>query len=283
MHRIARPVAVGVSPQAVPVASCRKDPEARRTMPSGTFLGSLPELPLILLACLTLLGPATAQDEAANDLPKNIRVIVEYIEIPNNLLTEVMTSPHADSGPKLHARMRTLMTDGNAKVLETSIVTCRSGQKAAVGSVMEHICPTEYEPPELSGSFGPTNGIASPHDREQRLRPGPPTAFDTRPVGTTLEIEPVPGQDATLINLYFGPELVDLLRDETWLKYHDRWGDASIRQPIYESLRIRTSVTLSASKWGFVGLHTPHRESGGRDTTRKIMLFVRADVMTIGS
>jgi hypothetical protein len=84
-----------------------------------------------------------------------------------------------------------------------------------------------------------------------------------------------------VILVRFAPELVDLLRYETSCEHHDQWGDASVRRPIYERLTFSASLALEDGKFGFVGLLSPKNPAGGRDTTRKIMLFVRADVITI--
>ena len=82
-----------------------------------------------------------------------------------------------------------------------------------------------------------------------------------------------------IVDLRFVPELVRFLRLETWVEYKDQWGDASIRRPTFETLRTNTSITMEHNKFGFAGLLTPHKEDGGRNFSRKIMVFVRTDVM----
>lgn len=226
---------------------------------------------LTLLGCLSLIGPATGMDE--RDLPIHLRVIAEYIEVPHELLTEVMVSEHADSGPKLHARMRALVQEKKAGIMETVILSARPGQRATVESIGEFIAPAEYNPP---GSEA-----LPPSDKNYGPRPEWPSSFETRNVGVTLEVEPNVGPNNKVIDIRFTPELVDRLRLETWVEYTDEHGDASVRRPTYESLRMSTGVTLLANTWGFVGLLTPHAEDGGRDFTRKIMLFIRVDVIPI--
>jgi len=229
----------------------------------------------LLTILLALALPLAAEEWTERDLPRHIRVIAEYIELPHTLLTEVMVSEHADSGPKLHARMRTLVKEKQARIMETSIIVARPGQKATVESIGEFIAPTEYEPPgsDLS-EFVSTRTTP-------RLRPETPWAFETKNVGVTLEIEPNVGANNKIVDLRMTPELSERLRLETWVTHRDRWGDASIRRPTYEELRMSFGITLLANEWGFVGIHTPHAESGNRDFTRKIMLFVRADVIPI--
>lgn len=234
---------------------------------------------LLALILFSLSLPLTAQER---DGFTNIRVTAEYIETSHQLVTRVIIELPGDSGPRLHARMRELVKEKKARILETSILTTRPGQKAGVCSMTEHIFPSEYLPPML-----PT-----PHStwKEQRenppypfmARPPHPFAFETKDVGARLEIEPLLGEDK-LINLYFAQNLTRLLRYETASEYKDRWGDASIRFPIYESLKAGYSLILTDGQFGLVGLLTPTRKSGGPDTSRKILLFVRADIIPIGS
>ena len=225
--------------------------------------------------CATLWSVSALAGETS-DLA-NIRVIAEYIEAPHELVSEVMVSEHADSGPKLHARMRALVKEKKARIMETGIVTARSGEKALVESVAEYIFPSEYSPPGL-----PCGGSPPPLPKEKHGgRPGWPTAFETRNVGVTLEVEPTVEIHNKAIDLRIVPELVELLRLETCMEHRDQWGDGSIRMPTFGTLRMNTSNPLVPPPFGFVGLLTPHKKDGGRDFTRKIMLFVRVDVMLI--
>ena len=238
---------------------------------------------VVLTACLAALGPAQAQD--ARDLPANIRIIAEYIEAPHTLVTQVMAGEHADSGPKLHARMRELVKENKARILETSFVTARSGYRARAESVMEHIYPTEYQPPGRPGTFigsGPSRSDDAADEAKPPRDHRWPTAFETRNVGVTLDIEPVLQTNRNLVDLRFTQEMTRLLRYEMWSEYRDQWGDAPIRFPIYEALESESIVTLLDGKFGFVGLLTPSKKSGSPDTSRKILLFVRADIIPIG-
>lgn len=229
-----------------------------------------------LLAVFILLTlPLPAQEWTERNLPRHIRIIVEYIEVPHPAFTAVMLSKDADSGPRLHARMRELVKKNEARIMETSIIVARPGQKATVESIGEFIAPTEYEPP------GSDLSAFVPASSTPRLRPETPWAFEIKNVGVTLEVEPNLGPRNKLVDLRFAPELSNRLRLETWVSHHDQWGDASIRRPTYEELRMSTGLTLLANTWGFVGIHTPHAPDGGRNATRKIMLFVRADVIPI--
>ena len=81
-----------------------------------------------------------------------------------------MQSPNAGSGSKLHSRMRALVKEKKARLMGTSIVTTRSGQKGTVESICEYISRCEYNPP----GYVP---LPVPEKTNVRLRPECPTAF----------------------------------------------------------------------------------------------------------
>jgi general secretion pathway protein D len=93
-------------------------------------------------------------------------------------------------------------------------VTARSGQSAKIEVIREFIYPTEYEPPELPNSVGTQGGISltpggGSGGGSFPVTPATPTAFETRPTGVTLEIEPTIGENDFLINLKFVPEITE--------------------------------------------------------------------------
>jgi hypothetical protein len=227
---------------------------------------------LALAASLAALTVATAADER----PKNIRVCVQLIEVPHPVLTELLAGPNT-SGPALHDQALALAKDGTVKLLETSVVTCHHGQKASVESIRELIYPTEYEPSVLISELGQT----PPPPEKPRLRPDSVTAWETRNVGTTLEIEPSLPADTNLIDLRFVPEIVQLVRMNTFMEYVDEWGDASVRMPVLETSRLNTSVSLMPGQFEMVGAITPKPNTPGPAVTRKLLVFVRADILPV--
>lgn len=110
--------------------------------------------------------------------------------------------------------MRGLSQKKGADLMTAPSVTARSGQSAKIEVIREFIYPTEYEPPELPNSVGTTSGISLVPGGGQSggsfpVTPATPTAFETRPTGITLEIEPTIGENDFLINLKFVPEITE--------------------------------------------------------------------------
>jgi general secretion pathway protein D len=113
------------------------------------------------------------------------------------------------------------------------------------------------------------------------LRPFPFTSFETRNTGVTLEIEPLIAPGGEMIELRLAPEIVSLLRMDVWVEHKDEWGEASLRMPTFETLRLSTATTLENGKFGLLGVLTPTDPKGGLMTERKLMLFVKADILTV--
>lgn len=209
-----------------------------------------------------------------------VRVQVEFIGLPHETLTKLMRGALANSDVALHARLRELTKKKEAKILETSIITLADGTRGVVESIMEYIYPTEYDPGGLGSAalLGELGDGVFPIP----LRPAIWTAFETRNTGVTLEVDANVRPDREVIELRLAPEIVDLLRLKEWQEFKDEWGDASVRFPIFESLRTRNAMSLAPGKFSMVGFLSPRKDEGGSDSDQKILLFVKADLITIG-
>ncbi len=212
---------------------------------------------------------------ATQDQPRVIRVSVQYIEVPHPVLTEWMSGSET-SGPAIHAKAMALSKTGGAKILETSRVVCKSGQKASVESIREEIYPTEYAPPGLPCNF-PPRGSISDTPMNPKLRS--PTAFETRNTGVTLEVEASTGSGGEIIDLQFSSQIVSRLRLETWMEHKDPWGNAPIRMPIFEKWGSKSSLSLQSGKFELAAVITPKSDAPVPAVARRILLFVRADTL----
>jgi len=203
------------------------------------------------------------------DAPKHARVSIQYIEVPHAFLMELLGGEET-SGSAVHAKTMALSKTGEAKILETSMVVCRSGQRALAEAILEEIYPTEYEPP----GFEPPNGFRwiDPLTRSY-------TAFETKNTGMILEIQPTMGQNPKIIELRLLPEFIQRLRLDTWLEHKDEWGDASLRIPVFEKWSANTALTLQAGKFELASVITPTEQPPAPAPSRRILLFVRADVI----
>ncbi len=227
---------------------------------------------------------AKSDSRIESDAPtKPIRVQVEFIDVSHGQFTELMFGPKlpANDG-ELRQQVAQLIKDGKATVVETLLCTSRSGQKATSESVEEIIYPTEYEPAELPDNIH----VKDEQDAEKAkvklrdLATGPtPTAFDTRNVGSTLEIEPTLGADNKTIDLRFVPEIVYHVGNQVWAEWKGEHGNSPIQMPTFYTIRTNTAVTLADGHYMLTAALSPKNKEGAPDLTRKLMVFVKADVI----
>jgi hypothetical protein len=219
-------------------------------------------------------------------LPKQIRVQVEFIDVSHEQLTELLFGEKAPANDvELRKQVAQLIKDGKANILETLLCTARSGQKATSESVEEYIYATEYEPAEMVNELNFKNEEAAESAKVTRrdFATGPtPTAFETKNLGSTLEIEPTLGEDNKIIDLRFLPEIVYHVGNEIWAEWKGVHGDSPIQMPKFYKVSVNTSVTLADGKTMLVAAISPKDEEGNPDFTRKLMVFVKADVLTTG-
>ena len=246
-----------------------------------------------LIALLSMAPMVCAQESTPefdplgehNDLPKLIRVQVEFIEMPHTSLTKLMKAPRTSTNDSdLREACDKLIEKKEAIVLETAIINTRSGQNATAESISEMIYATEYEPSEIphtqdvkAEDLDETN-----IDVPRLMTPPTPTSFDTKKVGMTLEVEPILGANDKIIDLRFSPTLVYFTGWESWGKWHMKEAESQMQMPTFYVLRVTTGTTLIAGQTQMIAALSPKDEKGNTDPTRKIMVFVRADVLTIG-
>jgi hypothetical protein len=241
-------------------------------------------LPSIAALCfwLPLSVSSIAQSTEPDVAQRQIRVQVEFVDVSHEQLTELMFGAKpAANDTELRQQVAQLVKDGKAKIMETLLCTGRSGQKSTTESIEEFIYPTEYEPAEILPEQ-PTEGKEKQEPTKAALPDavGPtPTAFETRNLGSTLEIEPTASEDGKRIDLRFVPEIVYHVGNETWAEWKDEHGSCPIQMPTMYTIRLNTAVSLANGMPLMVGALTPKNEKGLPDHTRKLMVFVKADVL----
>ena len=230
------------------------------------------------------------RDIPAAEMEKQLRIQVEWFELSHEDMTELMepedfSKPQllnsSNNGP-LRERMKKMMADDKAKLLETAIVIARSGQRAKAESIYEYIYPTEYDPPELPTRVGDL-GKKGKEAGDFPMSPPNAVAFETRNVGTTLEVDPVLGADDRTVDLNLAPELVYPVGELIYGEYDSGKAKVVMKMPIFYSVRITTQVTLRVGEYLMIGSATPFEtESGLPDKERKILVFVKTDVLYTG-
>lgn len=164
--------------------------------------------------------------------------------------------------PQVQFIIRSIKQKSGADLLTTPSTVVRPGQRSKIEAYREFIYPTEYDPPEIPQSVNqggngtvnidPITGLPSfgqnAGGQTFPVTPSHPTAFEMRPVGTTLEVEPVIGEDGISVNLNLSPEIV---RFEGFLNYGspittgtDILTSNEILMPVFNTIKESTNVTV---------------------------------------
>ncbi|MFM2177777.1 MAG: hypothetical protein RL015_1875 [Verrucomicrobiota bacterium] len=168
----------------------------------------------------TAMGPITAGLRSSGDTNAS-RSIDQILYGSNN--TESKRSPGILSltgvltDPQFQVVWRALDQKTGIDVVSKPSVITRSGNKASVEIIRELIYPTEFDPPQIPTNIGGNIVLFDADTGEllpQEIPPIPvtpttPTAFETRRVGTILEVEPVIADDGRSVDLTITPELTE--------------------------------------------------------------------------
>jgi hypothetical protein len=230
-----------------------------------------------------------AADPASGSSPvenpeKQLQIQVEWVEVEAETATELLMDENpsqpdeyrsSNAGP-LRQTLQESIDRGKAALVESVMVTARSGNRAKAESIQEYIYPTEYD----AGSFLHSEkalGTATKQIAPQAR------AFETRNLGVTLEVDPVIGTDGRTIDLNLAPELVYLTGKESWGKHEADGSLVEILMPSIYCVKTTTQVALIAGEYLLLSVQSPRNlETGMTDPEKKILVFVKANLTVVG-
>jgi general secretion pathway protein D len=166
------------------------------------------------------------------------------------------------TNPQFQVVIRALNQKKGVDLMSAPKVTTKSGRKAIVRVAREFPYPTEFNPPEPPPpSTGVTGSVVAltpgTFTSLGVVTPSTPTAFETRNLGVTLEVEPIIGPDGYTIDLNLSPEVVEF---DGFINYGSPiFGPLFvppaaivsqvltpnvINQPIFSTRKVTTSVSI---------------------------------------
>lgn len=246
--------------------------------------------PFIFLSIFYLLisgDPAVAQDDPFVDdgeygLPQQIRIYTESYEVRALEFAKLMAGANKNSN---HDELRnTLLAKAKkdqAKLISNHSVICLNGERADIESITEYIYATEYEyspPPPLmqeSDLIEEKNSIIFP------FQPDTPMVFETRNLGHWLQIEATLGEDSDSVDLRIHAETVEHVGDKFISSFVAPYVTSKDTMPIFYTKRLNSSVTVNDGEFLLASTFSPDLD-GKTDHTRKILYFVRAEILTVG-
>lgn len=221
--------------------------------------------------------------DPAYNAPKLIRVQVEHVEMAHKDLTRLLMEDKSMSADATALRMKVqeMADKGAAKMLDTQMAIGRSGHKFTTESREEFIYPTEFTPAQMDEKTKKKMEelLASPFP----VNPAIPTAFETRNLGSILEAEPTLGvEDDDAIDLRLVSELLCHTGDNVWHEGKDVSGNLfKISMPDFYVMEIETSIACIAGQYTLVGVLSPKNAAGKIDPERKVMVFVKCDLLPV--
>ncbi|MCF6313380.1 MAG: hypothetical protein L3J39_13105 [Verrucomicrobiales bacterium] len=245
---------------------------------------------LFLSACLGFAGTLSVLAQEADfnplgrDLPiermaKQLRIQVEWIELSHQDYTALMAEKEinkprvfksSNDGP-LRKKLEKMIAEDKAHVIDTAMVIARSGQRAKVESIQEVIYATEYENEGSKKEASKTRSLPIA------------TAYETRNVGTTLEVDPVLGADDHTVDLSLSPEIVYLTDWEDFGGYIEGENEVIAKMPVFYTMKLTTQVTMIAGEYLLAGVQSPFdAEEMKMDRERKVMVFLKVDLLVVG-
>ena len=203
---------------------------------------------------------------------KQIHIIWEMIEVEHSDFSDWLFDNRLNTdGTALRKWAQEKIEDDDGAIIESTLITARSGQRAKTVSIHEFIYPTEFDPPEIPNEVELKGNAKAP------ITAVSPTAYETRNVGTTFEVDPVIGSDNTTIDLNLAPEKVELEGYTIW-PHEDIDPLFKQRMPTFYSMRITTQVTVTDGNYAFLGTTRPLEGSVEGIEDPIVLSFVRADV-----
>jgi general secretion pathway protein D len=104
------------------------------------------------------------------------------------------------TNPQFQVVLRALSQKKGVDLVSAPKVTTKSGMRATIEITREFRYPTEFDPPQLSSSFGSQYSPVVPNN---------PTGWTMKPTGITLEVEPTVAADNYTMDLLLAPRVIE--------------------------------------------------------------------------
>lgn len=209
--------------------------------------------------------------------PKNVRVQMEYIDVSQKDLTRLMMEDKSTTtdAKSLRMKVQELVDKDVAKIIDTQMVISRSGQKSTTESIQEVIYPTEYNPPNLN---------LDDESKDSKVMPvtvGDPVAFETRNAGSTFEVEPTISEDDKIVDIRILAQQVWFTGNTIWYEAKDQLGNVNKKSmPDFYKVGINTCMTVISGQYLLAAIVSPKDVKGQVDPERKVMAFLKCDVLS---
>ena len=179
-----------------------------------------------------------------------------WLEVSHEIFTESLIGL-GDPSPWIGGDFHEEVKKSGAKVLEERSHHFKSGLRSKNESIREVIHPTIWVKP-TEGAFATPGG------------------FETRNVGTTVEIDPVLSTGGGMLDINMVPQISARVGDDVFhrILFDGEWKP-NVTMPAFYTMQPTTQLSLPLNTHVLVAAMSPPDEKGWTDPSRKVLLFVK--------
>lgn len=215
------------------------------------------------LAALFFISLARSENEM-------IRVRFEYFE------TDHATQKAALNSIFSHAIVLSKLNENKATRYNTEVITTKTETTASLETYQDYIYLSEYD---SHGVFFQNGKISSFLSNPAILnRPHPYIYWKSVHLGTQLEV--TPSRISNLIKLQLSARDDALQRMVTYTSCRDYRGRADLTKPVFSAQSTNLTAEFVPDQPLLIASFTPRTDSGSPDSSRTILLFVTATVIS---
>lgn len=244
-------------------------PEAADGSLPPPIIKQMPKDPRHLVRLIFFRGNIIPPTETLKNDSKEFRHLsLKIIRIPHSVLTAWIQENDLRKIPDLAwAAATDWQNNGTAETIENLTTATHTGSIGTSSNVEEVVYPTEWEPGRLIPAAG-----GKPARRES----SEPTAFDTRNVGTSTEVEILRDPGGAIVR--FGINRVmesgksvhhRILRDGEW--------KTDMTMPIFTTNHWNSELRARRGEWQLVGSGAATDGNGRLDSEHSVLAFIRLD------
>lgn len=232
----------------------------------------------LMVLWLALAAGARAQEKAPDEKAETIQIVYEVFSLP---LTEAAAIQRSGINDK---DFYTKMVEGvrAQKVTQDVFLMGRtqSGNRTTIEQTAQHIYNTEAEPPELPNQVA--GGAGYQQNAEGKLTaanfpvtPATPSAFATRNVGQSLEIEAQANAENTQVQLQLHAQDVKLIQRDAIGQ-----GMSKVEMPRFSNQKITTSLPVDSGKPTYLGTISAPKELQPEEGEERVWFaFITANIV----
>jgi hypothetical protein len=180
-------------------------------------------------------GAGASVHASSEQPPHHLLMTFETYRLSQSALDTLLEQPGAHAG--MYDGVRKLVSAGEAALENVVAVPTRSGQVAAVESHDELLFAIEFDPPSAAISYSF------------------PTAYEMRPLGDRLEVDPVAQPDGVTVDLNFVQQEVRLIGYRLSIAGERSEGELL---PVIASRKLQTALSFRVGEPTFCGtMNTP--------------------------